>query len=193
MRIIEQKVFAFSELSKEVQEKVIAKWYELEDYPSLTEDLTESLKAMNKQCFYDVKLSYSLSYCQGDGLSFTGTLDFEKFLENIYSKRENLKPSVKKALSELVFYIRSKGNAGRYAYSSKSDIEFEYNSNDTYTHLENMFESDILPEIQDYYMSICRDIETEGYNILDYRMSIDEFTELAESNSYEYFEDGKMF
>jgi hypothetical protein len=195
MRTIEQKVFKFNELSKEVQEKVIAKWYENEDYPFLTDDLTEALNSMENQCFYDVKLSYSLSSCQGDGLSFAGTLDFEKFLVNIYSKHETLKPSIKKALLELVYKVYSTGKSKvwHYPYAWTGQIEFEYNHEDkAFKRIKKLFESEIFPEIQKYYMDACKSLEKEGYSILEYRMSIDEFTDMSDSNEYEYFENGKM-
>jgi hypothetical protein len=70
-------VYEFSELSEEAKEKAISKWYENEDYPFLEEDLTESLTSLLEQkgCkFEDICVLYSLSYSQGDGLCFTGSI-----------------------------------------------------------------------------------------------------------------------
>jgi hypothetical protein len=78
MRTIETKVYSFSELSNEAKEKAIEKYYENENYPFLSDDLTESCKEYLKEnnCIYrDIKLYYSLSNCQGDGLCFIGEIE----------------------------------------------------------------------------------------------------------------------
>lgn len=70
-------LYQFSELSEKAKEKAISTWYENEDCSFLTYDLTESLKSLLNQngCeFYDIKVLYSLSHSQGDGLCFTGTI-----------------------------------------------------------------------------------------------------------------------
>lgn len=75
MRTITLKAYQFDELSDEAKEKAINDWYECEDYQFLSEDLTESCKSLLEQngcTFQNIKLLYSLSYSQGDGLCFTG-------------------------------------------------------------------------------------------------------------------------
>ena len=49
MRTIETKVYSFSELSNEAKEKAIEKYYENENYPFLSDDLTESCKEYFKE------------------------------------------------------------------------------------------------------------------------------------------------
>ena len=78
MRIIETKIYTFQELSIESKEKAIEKYYENEDYYFLSEDLTESCKeylTKNECAFRDIKLYYSLSHSQGDGLCFIGEIE----------------------------------------------------------------------------------------------------------------------
>lgn len=41
-------------------------------------------------------------------------------------------------------------------------------------------------------MAICKKLEKKGYEILKYRMTHEEFEEYAESNSYEYDEQGNQ-
>lgn len=77
MRTIRIKLYKFSELSKEAKNKARDNWYENEDYPFLSETLTESCYYLLNEngCTYsDIKLLYSLSYSQGDGLCFTGSI-----------------------------------------------------------------------------------------------------------------------
>ena len=186
MRTIEQKVCEFSELSKEVQEKVIEKWYENEEYYFLSDDLYESL-CSNVQNIFDrgFKVYYSLSCCQGDGLNIKGDIDLEKTLTLLFP---DMKLRLKnRFLNEIKIYSNSRNN--HYSFSSESDIDFEcYND-----FISTDFENNYLPVIQDHYMDLCRDLEREGYSVIEYRMDIEEFTDMSECNEYEYFENGKQF
>ena len=186
MRILETQVFQFDELSKEAKQNVIDKWYETEDYPFLTENLQEQLDYLD--CYFsETELQYSLSYCQGDGLSFSGNFDFKKWLND----KTDLKKSVQWALCEHVAYIKSKGNNGHYAFCSKSDIDYEYEYTEM-KEIEKLFEDDILPDIQDYYIQLCNQLEKSGYSELEYRMDFNEFSEHCEANLYEFTKDGEL-
>ena len=70
----EYKVYNFSELSEEAKDKV-KQWYLDDDFrPYEFENIyTEDLKYLFNNS--DLKLQFSLSYCQGDGLNIYGKLD----------------------------------------------------------------------------------------------------------------------
>ena len=70
----EYKVYNFSELSEEAKDKV-KQWYLDDDFrPYDFENIyTEDLKYLFNNS--DLKLQFSLSYCQGDGLNIYGKLD----------------------------------------------------------------------------------------------------------------------
>ena len=70
----EYKVYNFSELSEDAKEKV-KQWYLDDDFrPCEFENIyTEDLKYLFNNS--DLKLQFSLSYCQGDGLNIYGKLD----------------------------------------------------------------------------------------------------------------------
>ena len=70
----EYKVYNFSELSDEAKDKV-KQWYLDDDFrPYDFENIyTEDLKYLFNNS--DLKLQFSLSYCQGDGLNIYGKLD----------------------------------------------------------------------------------------------------------------------
>lgn len=77
MRTITTTVYKFEELKDEVKSKVIENYYRDYDYPMLAEDLTELAKEKLTEKgieFENLRLLYSLSYSQGDGLCFTGIL-----------------------------------------------------------------------------------------------------------------------
>lgn len=74
----EHTVYEFDELSKDAQEKAIENYREGLDFPWLTDDIANRLEELLKEnkITYDElpKIYYSLSYCQGDGAMFEGTI-----------------------------------------------------------------------------------------------------------------------
>src|SRR5271169_3042881 len=82
MEIRQYNVYKFEELSKEAKKKAIDKWYESEDYPFLGEDIMQELEYLDTlKIFEDVKLQYSLSNCQGDGVSFSANIILSRYLD----------------------------------------------------------------------------------------------------------------
>ena len=189
----EYKVFEFKELSKETKQTVIDKWYENEQYPFLEEDIKEGLEQIDEHnIFDDVEFRYSLSWCQGDGLSFSSNINILNFLNNIYSKK--LPQWKKNGIKEYIFDALSKYNTGHYAYAHENDLDFNCNYQDNIErrNLEKLW-NEIFAEMVEYYMEICDKLEKHGYSILEYRMDFDEFSELCESNEYKFLQDGEMF
>jgi hypothetical protein len=178
-------VYTFSELSQSARETAKRRYYETEEYEFLGEELKERLSQIAPY-WEDVKIFYSLSCCQGDGLSFEGTLDIKKFLDT-------KSPSFRrpKVMQDYIYKIISTGNKGRYTYASRGDVDWECN----YSHGKERKRLDkaalsILEAVQDNYLSICKNLERYGYSILEYRMDDKEFEDLSDSNEWEYTIDG---
>lgn len=189
----EYNTFKFQELSKEAKEKAIEKWYNEEEYPLLNEDILNEIDYFDEHnIFEDVKLCYSLSYCQGDGLSFDSQINLKNFLDNIYYKK--LPQYKKDAICEYIYNISSKRNNGHYCFSSKYDVIFDENYQDGIErkHLSKLWD-DILEEIIEHYLDTCKKLQKYGYSVLEYRMNDDEFSEHCEANEYTFFENGNMF
>jgi hypothetical protein len=93
-----KNIYQFSELSDEAKQKAIDKWYEFEDYPFLEEELTQLVTEKLEEAgvkHNSINLLYSLSYCQGDGLCFTGTIEKDgKRLELTHNYRYYFASSV---------------------------------------------------------------------------------------------------
>ena len=159
----EYEVYKFRELSPEVKQKVIDKWYEAEDYPFLKDDLEEILS----QILADEKIEaedgpelyYSLSCCQGDGACFTGKFEYKGRYVLITHR-------------------------GHYYHSRSVDFEFMNEEGELLDDDENFME---------LYRKICAKIEKEGYKILEYRMDFSEFEEYCEENEFEFLKNGEMF
>jgi hypothetical protein len=98
MKEITIKLYSFEELSEEAQEKARQDWNEHNDMPFLTDDLREYIHEELKERGYKVlgvstsanpsiRPLYSLSYCQGDGLMFEGTVEDKK--GNVYTIKQD--------------------------------------------------------------------------------------------------------
>ena len=116
-----------------------------------------------------------------------------KFVRNFYSKK--LSDS---DISDLIEKVKvfSNGNQGHYTYASTNDIDYEIYSDDPdladSAEIIYTFRDEILPEIQNHYMKLCKSLEKYGYSILDYRMNFEEFAEHCQANNYYFKENGQL-
>ena len=185
MKTIETTVYNFDELSDEAKMAAIQEWYKDEDYPFLSDDIDGFLEEKDPY-FLDHKTSYSLSWCQGDGLSFEGILDVEKWCKEKTQIRASFIPVLASCLD-----IRSSGNCGHYTYAHRDQISMDIDTFKDYPNIEALCEA-ILKEVRDYYMELCGEAEKYGYSILEYRMSEQEFSEMCAANEYTFLSDGRM-
>jgi len=183
MKTLETVVYDFMELTTIAKEKAIAEYYEHEDYPFLTDDLTEELKRLDYiGLFSNIKLRYSLSYSKGDGLSFSGNIDLTKWLNN-----RNMKVSVSDIIYNSIYSLKAGSNHSCFAL--RDDIECEYEN--LPKRLDKVMNV-IVDEVRDYYMDICHELYKYGYSIIDYRMNEKEFNELCLDMDYSFLPDGTM-
>ena len=171
------EVYRFKELSQEAKDEAIANWYEHEDYPWLADDLTESCNALLEEEHIkgNPKLEYSLSYCQGDGLNFTGEFFWRGYRVVIT-------------------------HSWRYPFASASEITLFDKEGEELVSRSARIDSELdkdkhgkrLNQFITIYLDICKRLEKEGYGILGCRMDDKEFSEHCEANEYNFFKDGKM-
>jgi len=167
MKTLEIQLFNFDELSKEAKENAIQNYIEknrqfLQEINSqmFYEDLPYNLE-IKEHLFENPKFEYSLSYCQGDGLSFSFDLDIIDYLNKYFPK---LKDSVKNVISEYCTFSGT-GNNGHYCYAHKNQIDLclDIYNNGNYDNLEGVI-NEVLEHIEDNYLEICSKLENEGYN-----------------------------
>lgn len=89
MRTETIEVFTFDELSNDAQKKAID-WYrygnEMEFMPeAMREELEDALDTSNFYECDDVKVYYSLAYCQGDGAQFVGRFRYRDYYVKVES------------------------------------------------------------------------------------------------------------
>lgn len=190
MQIIETSVYDFNELSKEAQSKAIES-----QRRGLYED-GEPLYFFSDYChekakekgFDIISLQYSLSYSQGDGLSFSADIDKEKFIKECL-------PDIKKSVLDILcnyVHFKCTGNTGFYCYASKKDIDVNTNFYKNTPNIDKII--DILyNHIANSYLTLCNELEREGYLEIDYYYSDKNVIETILGNDYKYTIDGQLF
>jgi len=194
MQTVTIEIFKFNELSAEAQQVAINNYRNSIDevLHSFSDDVHEQLK--DEGIELDKRgLQYSLSYSQGDGLSFAGEFDVLRMIKlalpNLSETRQNI-------VNQCIYKLRSSGNKGHYCYASSNDVEIEYNYNcwdeDKYSNLTALCQT-VLEFTKDYYTDLCGKFERQGYAEIEYQYSDEAIIEVIEANGYDFTIDGKMY
>lgn len=192
MQTVTINTYKFAELSEEAKQKAI-NWYKELQYedllPFFADECNETLEAAG---FVNAKVSYSLSWCQGDGLSFKA--DYYSKLEELFLAELGAgKHKTAKLLASHCTQV-IKGNTGRYCYASRSDIDLYIEG---YNYKEpvniNATVGRVLMQLEGLYMDICKKLEKQGYAEIDYSLSDECIAENIEANDYDFTEDGKVW
>lgn len=174
--IKEIKVFTFPELNGEAKEKA-KEWY-LND-ETLSWELTDSYES-DLSCIFpnsDLKVQWSLSYCQGDGVNIYGSVN----MEDIFSLPQNAPAYnwidgylTEKEIRTLRFYMSEYKNEvkipvnRRYSYCMADSIDL---AEDFRYELENMGIRDIRVSVlekaerlvKQVFSQLCMEYEKQGY------------------------------
>jgi hypothetical protein len=192
MRTIRTKIYKFEELSNEAKQVAIKDYRNKQEYylDSFNDDVVEQIE--NVGFYGDVKLQYSLSYCQGDGLSFSCDGIDESLLLSFFAE---VLGEGKEKTAKLIIensYFSNGGNNGRYCFASKNDIEYIFDSGVDAPNIENIV-LQVETKIQNLYMELCKDLEKKGYEDIEYQCSDEAITETIIANDYEFLSNGKMY
>jgi len=191
MRTIRTKVYKFEELSVTAQQTAISNYlstnYENIELWNFEDECAERAA---EQGFNNAKVRYSLSYSQGDGLSFDADLDLPRLIKEC-------KPDIKESVLQVILancYGCCEANTGHYAYACATDVSFyiDTNSYAEYNRLTS-YVNDIKIYIQDKYMFLCAELENTGYSEIEYKSSEEYAKDCIIGNEYEFTVDGKMF
>lgn len=187
------KVYDFNELSDKAKENARMKYRE---HFRETEMFSDMCNDKIKQDFphSDLKVEYSLSYCQGDGLNIYGTFAVSDIIHFIKEKHEDYSELFNKQEKRFIDYlekqnieITSRGNNHYSYYTDKAEdvkyyIELEMEGNyyrdipyNTIQCIANMF--------NDCFRKYCKEMEDDGYNYF-YEVEDEEILEMWEMNEY---------
>jgi hypothetical protein len=187
------QVFTFAELSDNAKQHVLSKYaYDFADLSMSTECYAEMLKAFG---FENVKIWYSVGYCQSDFASFDGTYTYRKAWRKAFVKDYGKDNKYLPYFDQIAKIMR------KYFYDFRLTLKTRHDSPDMeYDCLNNVYQyryQDIKiadeVELLDSFRSICKELYDSIRNELEYQTSEDYFTELADDNEWVFLESGEMF
>ena len=165
----EYTLFTFDELSQEAKDKARTNFNADNDYMFLEGHITnllgEQLDEYKITKTTDPKVYYSLSHCQGDGAMFEGTFSWNDYIVKIK-------------------------HSGHYYHSNSKNIEI-YDTADTGE--EVSAGEEVYKTFEAIYKKICKYLEQQGYDFIEYEDSEENFQRLCEANEYTFLKDGTMF
>ncbi len=124
-------------------------------------------------CQQKLRIDYSLSYCQGDGLRLTGELDLIRCLEYDEIKKKFTEKELKRLYHYIINFLETieiKNNS-RYTFFNKNDYDF---ANELLINLEiakyKNVDIDLVCRFQfaitNFFQKICSDWEKQGYDYI---------------------------
>ena len=198
MRNVNVNVYEFDDLSKDVQEGVIGRYRDkLADL--LNEDLEDIMnrELNNYVDNLDFELRYSLNCCQGDGVSFTGSVEGkEELLEfaNIVYDNKVPKNIIRLIKWDIIYKVDFVRNSYHYVhkYTVNPAIIDNYNISNSYYHINNAI-TEFEKSINKWYSQVCDTMEKFGYDTKENLYSDDNIKSYIEANECEFFIDGRDF
>lgn len=194
---VKHNIYNYSELSTEAKERVKKDY--IEDLGKLAFIFTDNCNDRLNELFpnSDLKVQYSLSYCQGDRrLNIYGNLNLNDILENIKEKFsekeiEYIKCCLDEFGSDFKMPCATHYNyciCDRHDYTAYLIEELENNQVKEYMILYN-FDG----YIKNYMTNLCKEFESEGYDYFYPELTDEEMEEIADDNSWEFYENGRIY
>ena len=198
MRNVSVDVYNFDELPVSVQTKVIDRYRNrLSDLSSdvLKEDMNMELN--NHTHSLDFELSYSLGYCQGDGVSFVGSVEGKaKLLTLAGLVYDNKIPKNISRLIEwnIIYEVEFARCNYHYVheYSVQVNIIENYNITKDYLHISKAM-AEFETAIDKWRLQICDTLEKFGYDTIEILYGDDNIKSFIAENDFEFFSDGRDY
>ena len=193
----EFKILTYNELNEEAKEKV-KQWLLDDDIRCkfFEEDINSYLEEEFRNS--DLKVNFSLSSCQGDGLNIEGSVNLYDILPKLESYTNKEIKTLQHYFGKIDTSYTFKSN-NEYGYSCKFiDMKYIESCVDDlieelrYWQYKNIKKELILrfyTDMIDYFEELDKKFEKDGYQYL-YEMDEDEASDTCEANEYEFFEDG---
>ena len=199
MRSVSANAYKFDELSVSVQMKVIKRYRErLSDL--LNYDLKEIVNAELNNLTHnlDFELAYSLNYCQGDGVSFTGSVEGKEelfMLASLVYGGDKIPRNISRLINcDIIYKVEFARCNYRYTHGHtvQTNIIDNYNINGRYHYISkaiNKFQNDI----NKWRLKTCDILEKEGYEVIDNLYSDNNIKSYIIENDCEFFIDGRDY
>ena len=199
MRKINVDVYEFNELSQYVQGKVIDR-YRNELSNLLADDLKNvmDMELNNHTHNLNFELAYSLNYCQGDGVSFTGSVEGKEELLTLAGLVYGGDKIPKNILRLINYNIIYEVNFARcnYHYVHKHTVQINiidnYNMGKDYCHISKAM-TEFENAINEWYLNMCDNLEKFGYDTIENLYGDDNIRCYIDENGLEFFLDGSDY
>jgi len=191
-------VYTFNELTKDAQQVA---------YDGLKDLIVDDrLRAFEDDCYevlsnvYNLlgvkQVSYDLSFSQGDGVSFTCDNFNNVTINDDIFNDESISQAVKNNIKQLGDHLTVKTviNQGKYAYAHSNQVTIHldgFNDDIVSKLLPDYMADQIQEAYAKYYLKLCQQLKDNGYAL--YEVTLEDVQDLAESNDYEFYEDGRQF
>jgi hypothetical protein len=171
MKTITLELYSYDELSNEAQERALRDWNEDNNDPFMQSHminlLTEKLDERGIEYGraigeQDPDVRYSLAHCQGDGFMFEGGFKWDGYT------------------------VRVKHSGHYYHKYSRTMEIFDADGEEVDP------DSKGAQKIMDEYNAICDEMETLGYDHIEWITSEENFREACEANEYTFEANGAM-
>ena len=198
MRVKIIAVYKFDELSVSVQTKVIDRYRdELSDL--LADDLKEVMNMeLNKHTHnLNFELAYSLNYCQGDGVSFTGSVEGKEELLMlaglVYGDKipKNILRLIKYNIIYKVEFARCNYHYV-HKYTVQTNIVCNYSTDKDYCHINKAID-EFEKAINEWRLKTCDTLENFGYDTIENLYGYDNIKCYIDENSLEFSLDGSDY
>jgi len=174
------RTYSYDELDEAAKEKVKENLsYHLDsiDYQGIFADI------LSEKGFPTDKIGCSLSYCQGDGVAFYGTVDWEKFLT--FSNRR----THYRRLPEMDILIYPNSFGAHYSHYNTMDIQLDYYSA---TPKQIELVKEFREELTEAIRSTSKELERMGYKEIESAYSDDHVSELCYAFDYKFTKNGEL-
>ena len=196
MRKVNANVYKFDELSVSVQTKVIDRYRDrLSDLPNDNLKEIMNMELNNHVGGLDFELSYSLGYCQGDGVSFVGSVEGKEELLTlaslVYDNKipKNISRLIKWNIIYEVEFARCNYHYV-HEYSVQVNIIENYNITKDYLHISKAM-AEFETAIDKWRLQICDTLENFGYDTIEILYGDDNIKSFITENDFEFFSDGR--
>ena len=199
MRVKIIAVYKFDELPISVQTKVIDRYRDrLSDL--LNDDLKEDMnwKLKSHVGGLDFELAYSLNYCQGDGVSFTGSVDRKEDLlvlaSLVYGGNKIPRNILRLISCDIIYKVEFARCNYHYVhkYTVQTNIVCNYGTDKDYCHINKAID-EFENAVNEWYSQICDILEKFGYDTIENLYGDDNIRRYIDENSLEFFLDGSDY
>ena len=173
---VEKRVYYnFNELPKDKQERIMEEYRKGYDWDFWSMNMADYMNEIIESEYFpgieSLDVSFSLNCCQGDGVSFTGTITQDK-IEGVLSLVYDGKiPRKIKRIIPYIYEIQFNRKNSHYCHEWTVETIVVDNYND-YTHdrfLSLCREIELL--VDKYRADVCKKLEKMGYKDQDYVLS----------------------